>query len=133
NRITFAFIELPVEVSSRAGRLERVHQATAAFKTSGRPAGRGASLGARGVLPDPLKNRAAQLASSPRVFNLTVSNIPGPRFPVYMLGAKLCEAYPVVPLAEHHSLAIGMFSYMDSLFFGLYADPEALPEVDALP
>ena len=79
NRISFAFIELPVEVRSRAGRLERVHQATAAFKASGRPAGTGAMLGALGLLPDPLKNRAARLASSPRVFNLTVSNIPGPR------------------------------------------------------
>ena len=133
NRITFAFIELPVEVSSRAGRLERVHQATAAFKTSGRPAGTGAMLGALGLLPDPLKNRAAQLASSPRVFNLTVSNIPGPRVPVYMLGAKLNEAYPVVPLAEQHALSIGMFSYMDDLLFGLYADPAVLPEVSRLP
>ena len=133
NRITFAFIELPVEVGSRAGRVERVHKATAAFKTSGRPTGTGAVLGALGLLPDLLKNRAAALASSPRVFNLTVSNIPGPRLPVYMLGSQLSEAYPVVPLAEHHSLAIGMFSYMDDMFFGLYADPEALPEVDVLP
>ena len=133
NRISFAFIELPVEVSSRAGRLERVHEATAAFKTSGRPAGTGAMLGALGLLPDPLKNQATRMASSPRVFNLTVSNIPGPRAPVYMLGAELSEAYPVVPLAEQHALSIGMFSYRDSLFFGIYADPEALPEADQLP
>ena len=110
-----------------------MHEATAAFKTSGRPAGTGAMLGAIGLLPDPLKNQAARMASSPRVFNLTVSNIPGPRFPVYMLGAELSEAYPVVPLAEQHALSIGMFSYRDALFFGLYADPEALPEVDELP
>jgi WS/DGAT/MGAT family acyltransferase len=133
NQISFAFIEMPVEVRSRAGRLERVHEATAAFKTSGRPAGTGAMLGALGLLPDPLKDRAARLASSPRVFNLTVSNIPGPRFPLYMLGAKLSEAYPVVPLAEQHALSIGMFSYMDDLFFGLYADPAVLPEVDEVP
>ena len=50
-----------------------------------------------------------------------------------MLGAKLSEAYPVVPLAEQHALSIGMFSYMDDLFFGLYADPAVLPEVDELP
>ncbi len=133
NRISFAFIELPVEVRSREGRLERVHQATAAFKASGRPAGTGAVLGALGLLPDLLKDRAARLASSARVFNLTVSNIPGPRFPVYMLGAELSEAYPVVPLAEEHALAIGMFSYRDRMCFGLYADPDALPEVDELP
>jgi hypothetical protein len=50
-----------------------------------------------------------------------------------MLGAELREAYPVVPLAEEHALAIGMFSYRDHMCFGLYADPDALPEVDRLP
>jgi diacylglycerol O-acyltransferase / wax synthase len=133
NRISFAFVDLPVEVRSRAGRLERIHRATSDFKQSGRPAGTGAVLGTLGLLPDPLKSRAARLASSARVFNLTVSNIPGPRFPVYMLGAELREAYPVVPLGGEHSLSIGMFSYRDHLFFGLYADPETLPEVRRLP
>jgi hypothetical protein len=90
-------------------------------------------LGALGLLPDPVKNRAARLASSPRVFNLTVSNIPGPRFPLYMLGAELSEAYPVVPIAEQHSLSIGMFSYREHMFFGLYADPQTLPEAHKLP
>ena len=110
-----------------------MRRGTAAFKQSGRPAGTGAVLGALGLLPDPVKNRAARLASSARVFNLTVSNIPGPRFPLYMLGAELSEAYPVVPIAEEHALSIGMFSYRDHMFFGLYADPEALPEVRELP
>jgi WS/DGAT/MGAT family acyltransferase len=133
NRITFAFIELPVATRSRAGRMQHVRRETAAFKRSGRPAGTGAVLSALGLLPDPVKNRAARLASSKRVFNLTVSNIPGPRLPVYMLGAELAEAYPVVPIAEEHSLSIGMFSYRDDMFFGLYSDPETLPEVGELP
>jgi diacylglycerol O-acyltransferase / wax synthase len=133
NRISFAFIELPVAIRSRAERLSEVHRATAAFKTSGRPAGTGALLGAIGLLPDPLKDRAAQIASSARVFNLTISNIPGPRFPVYLLGAELSEAYPVVPLGGEHALSVGMFSYRDDMFFGLYADPEVLPEVSELP
>jgi diacylglycerol O-acyltransferase len=133
NRISFAFIKLPVDVASRSARLERIHSETTQFKESGRPAGTGAVLRALGLLPDPLKGTAARLASSARVFNLTVSNIPGPRFPVYLLGAELEEAYPVVPLSGEHSLSIGMFSYRDSLFFGLYADPEALPEVSRLP
>jgi hypothetical protein len=50
-----------------------------------------------------------------------------------MLGAELSEAYPVVPIAEQHSLSIGMFSYRDDMFFGLYADPQTLPEVQELP
>ena len=133
NRISFAFIALPVDLPTRAARLRHVHAATAAFKTSGRPAGTGTVLGALGLLPDPLKDRAARMASSPRVFNLTVSNIPGPRIPLYMLGAELTEAYPVVPLSERHALSIGMFSYRDHMCFGLYADPEVLPEVRELP
>ena len=133
NRISFAFIELPVGIRSRGERLREIHRATAAFKASGRPAGTGALLGAIGLLPDPLKDRAAQIASSARVFNLTISNIPGPRVPVYMLGAELSEAYPVVPLGGEHSLSVGMFSYRDHMFFGLYADPETLPEVGELP
>jgi WS/DGAT/MGAT family acyltransferase len=133
NRITFAFIKLPVATRSRAARMQHVRRETAAFKQSGCPAGTGAVLAALGVLPDPVKNRAARLASSKRVFNLTVSNIPGPRFPVYMLGAELSEAYPVVPIAAEHTLSIGMFSYRDDMFFGLYSDPETLPEATELP
>ena len=133
NRISFAFIELPVGIRSRGERLREIHRATAAFKASRRPAGTGALLGAIGLLPDLLKDRAAQIASSARVFNLTISNIPGPRVPVYMLGAELSEAYPVVPLGGEHSLSVGMFSYRDHMFFGLYADPETLPEVGELP
>jgi diacylglycerol O-acyltransferase / wax synthase len=133
NRISFAFIELPLAVRSRGERLRLINHATSSFKSSGRPAGTGTLLGALGLLPDPLKDRAAQIASSARVFNLTISNIPGPRFPLYMLGAELSEAYPVVPLSAEHALSVGMFSYRDDMFFGLYADPEALPEVSRLP
>ncbi len=76
---------------------------------------------------------AAKAVAHPRVYNLTVSNIPGPRMPVYMLGAELLEAHPVVPIAEGHALSIGIFSHGEQLGFGLYADPEAFPQVDDLP
>ena len=133
NRISFAFVELPLELGRAESRLQRVHEQTAAFKSSDRPAGFESLMGALGYLPNALKTPAARLVGSKRVYNLTVSNIPGPRFPVYMAGAVLREAYPVVPLAEGHTLSIGMFSYRDWMFFGLYADPEALPEVRRLP
>jgi WS/DGAT/MGAT family acyltransferase len=128
NRISFVFIDLPLNMPSALGRLLRVHQATSAFKRAGRAAGGELVLGALGYLPGLLKDRAAKLAGSARVYNLTVSNIPGPRFPVYMLGAELEEAYPVVPLSEDHALSVGMFSYRDAIFFGCYAHPSAFPE-----
>jgi diacylglycerol O-acyltransferase / wax synthase len=133
NRISFAFIDLPVHLRSTHARLEHVQAATSEFKRSGRAAGTDAVLSMLGALPAVLKDRAARVAASPRMYNLTVSNIPGPPSPVYMLGAELREAYPVVPIADGHSLSIGMFSYLDRLFFGVYADPKALPEAETLP
>jgi WS/DGAT/MGAT family acyltransferase len=133
NRISFVFLELPVQVATAANRLARVHRATRAYKESGRVSGGVAVLSALGFLPDPLKDIAARMAASPRVYNLTISNIPGPSVPAYLLGAELEEAYPVVPLSEDHALSVGAFTYRGEAFFGFYADPEALPEVDELP
>jgi len=133
NRIAFSFIELPIHVATADARLRRVHEATAAFKRSQRPAGSHAMLSAIGLLPDPLKSVAARFAASPRAYNVTISNIPGPRDPLYMLGSKLIEAYPIVPLSEEHALSVGVFGYLDHAHFGFYADPRALPEVGDLP
>jgi len=133
NRISFVFIELPVDLHRPLDRLEAVKRATREFKRGGRASGGEVVLNALGMLPEPLRDRAARLAASPRMYNLTVSNVPGPRVPVYLLGAELIEAFPVIPLPEDHALSIGMFSYRDKLCFGGYADPSALPTVDALP
>jgi WS/DGAT/MGAT family acyltransferase len=132
NRIAFSFVELPLHVATAEARLRRVHEATLAFKRSQRPAGSHAMLSALGWLPPPLKDVAARFAASPRAYNVTISNIPGPREPLYMLGAQLTEAYPIVPLSEEHALSVGVFGYMDYAHFGFYADPRALPEVGDL-
>jgi diacylglycerol O-acyltransferase len=133
NRIAFSFIELPVHVATAEARLTRVHEATVAFKRSHRPAGSHAMLSAIGLLPAPLKDLAARFAASPRAYNVTISNIPGPRDPLYMLGARLEEAYPVVPLSEDHALSVGVFGYLDHAHFGFFADPRALSDVGELP
>jgi diacylglycerol O-acyltransferase / wax synthase len=133
NRLSFVFVELPLDLEDPAARLHRVHAATVGFKRAERPAGAESVMHALGLLPGPLKDMATRLAGSARVFNVAVSNIPGPRESVSLLGAPLVEAYPVVPLSEEHALSVGMFSYTDRIFFGLYADPAALPEVEGLP
>ncbi|MCW3065467.1 MAG: wax ester/triacylglycerol synthase family O-acyltransferase [Solirubrobacterales bacterium] len=133
NQISMTFIDLPVHLRDPIARLEATHEATTTFKRDGRAAGGTAVIAALGLLPSPLKTRAATLAASERVYNLTVSNIPGPRVPVYLLGAELLEAFPVVPIADGHALSIGMFSYRDRLCFGGYADPVALPVARQLP
>jgi hypothetical protein len=133
NRISFVFIDLPVHLHRPADRLRSVQEQTARFKRDGRAAGGEALLDALGVLPAPLKDAAARLASSPRMFNLTVSNVPGPRVPVYLRGCALEEAVPVIPITDGHALSIGIFSYGDRVSFGAYFDPDALPEAAELP
>lgn len=133
NRISFAFVDLPVSSRFAASRIERVRVQTAAFKQANRPAGTEVVLKAAGWLPAPVQTQVARLAASPRVYNLVVSNIPGPRVAVYMLGAELLEAYPVVPLSDGHAVSVGVFTHGAQACFGIYTDPEALPEAAALP
>ncbi len=133
NRISFAFVDLPLDATTARARLRRIRRATAAFKRDGKPAGRETVLAALGLLPDPLRGVAARTVAGPRAYNLTISNVPGPDVPLYMLGAELVEAYPVVPIAQGHALSIGIFGYGGRLHFGLYADPAAFAQVHELP
>jgi diacylglycerol O-acyltransferase / wax synthase len=132
NAISFIFVDLPCDEPDPARRLAEVHAATMARKRAGEPQGANDVMRSLALAPSPLRTLASRLVASPRTFNLVVSNIPGPREPLYMRGCRLAEAYPVVPIADRHALSIGVTTLGDSAFFGLYADRKSLPDVDAL-
>jgi hypothetical protein len=132
NRISFVFVDLPCDEPDPELRLTRVIETMAACKSSGEPQGGDVLLGALEYVPRPLQHLAAHLVSSRRTFNLVVSNIPGPPIPLYMRGCRLEEAYPVVPLADDHGVAIGMNSIAGEACFGIYADTQTVPDADAL-
>jgi diacylglycerol O-acyltransferase / wax synthase len=132
NRISFVFVDLPCDEPDPQRRLGRVIEAMAALKSGGEPQGGDVLLGALEFVPRPLQHLAAHLVSSPRTFNLVVSNIPGPPLPLYMRGCRLEEAYPVVPLADNHGVAIGMTSVAGEACFGIYADAQTVPDADLL-
>jgi diacylglycerol O-acyltransferase / wax synthase len=132
NRITFAFIDLPLQEPDAARRLALVRARTQELKASGRIAGSDVLLRSMVQLPGFLKERAARLAASPRMYNLAVSNVPGPRVPLYAAGAKVSEIYPVIPISDGHAMAIGVLTYRDSLHFAAYVDPDSLPEAAEL-
>ena len=132
NRITFMFVELPAATADPLDRLHRVNDATRARKEAGVPEDADAALQALAYAPRTVQKAAAHALASPRVYNLVVSNIPGPRVPMYLMGCRLREAYPVVPLSDRHALSVGMTTIGDDACFGLYADPERLPDADAL-
>jgi WS/DGAT/MGAT family acyltransferase len=130
NRISFMFVELPCDEPDPERRLRRVHAATAEAKRAGDPGLGDLALKLAGFAPRLVQRLVSRLMASPRMFNLVVSNIPGPSEPMFMAGCELKEAYPVVPLAQDHTLAIGMTTIRERACFGLYADPQSLGDVD---
>jgi diacylglycerol O-acyltransferase len=133
NQISMITIALPVHLDSAAERLNWVREQTKRLKQSDRSVGTHKLYEAAGLLPTLLRSSAAKAMAAPRQFNLTVSQSPAPRGSLYLLGCEMEEVYSVVPIAQGHALAIGMVRYRQELFFGCYADPDALPDADQLP
>jgi len=133
NQIAMVYMPLPIHLATGARRLEFVREQTARLKHTTRPQATQTFVQAAGLVPPPLRTPVVRALATPRQFNLTVSQSPAPRGSLYLLGCELEEVYSVVPIAQGHTLAIGMVRYRNELFFGCYADPNALPEVHALP
>ena len=127
NRITFGFVDLPVVARPPRRRLAVVAQRMAELKASGRIGGSALLMQGLGALPEPVKERAARLAASPRLYNVTISNVPGPAVPLYAAGARVRSIAPVIPLADRHALSIGVLTYDGHAHFAVYADPDVLP------
>jgi WS/DGAT/MGAT family acyltransferase len=133
NQISMITIALPTHLDSATERLEWVREQTKRLKQTDQPERTRTLYQALALLPAPLRSPAAKAMATPRQFNLTVSQSPAPRGSLYLLGCELEEVYSVVPIAQGHALAIGMVRYRQELFFGCYADPDALPEINQLP
>jgi WS/DGAT/MGAT family acyltransferase len=133
NAISFAFLELPVDRADPADRLALVAERTERFKAARRPAATALAVDALAVVPAPLRTGLARAANSARMFNLSVSNVRGPRRPFYLLGAELDEAYTLAPLGAEHALSVAFFTYRDGVHFAFQADPDVLGNVDGLP
>ncbi len=132
NRISFLFVDLPCDEPDPVRRMERVRSSMGRRKSGGEGEGADGLLRALEYAPRTVQRVASHLVASPRAYNLTVSNIPGPRIPLYMLGCELETAHPVVPLPEGHGVSIGMTTVKDTACFGVYGDPESLPDVEVI-
>jgi diacylglycerol O-acyltransferase len=132
NQISFIFVGLPCDEPDAVRRLRDVRGDMSDRKQRGEPEGAGAMLKLLGYAPRTLQHAVSRVMASQRTFNLTVSNIPGPSEPLYMLGCELEEVYPVVPTSDDHAVSIGLTTIKDRAFFGIYADRESLPEADQI-
>jgi WS/DGAT/MGAT family acyltransferase len=130
NRVAAMFAPLPVGVQDPKACFEAVHESMSGLKRSGQAVGAKTLTGLAQFAPPTIMSQAARLQARQRFFNLVVTNVPGPQFPLYLLGRRLVGLYPVVPLARRQALGIAIFSYDGRLGFGLLADYDALPGVE---
>lgn len=134
DRVSACPVDLPVGEPNPVMRLHQVGRSMRAHADSGRSVTADALVRLSGFAPSTLHALGARVAGglSNRVFNLLVTNVPGPQVPLYAAGATMSEMFPVVPLVKNQSLAIGVTSYNGGVFIGLNADRAAVPDVDAL-
>jgi hypothetical protein len=82
--------------------------------------------------PPTIAGQAARLQSRQRFFNLVVTNIPGPQFPLYLMGRRMERVFPMVPLAKNQGVCIGVMSYDGQVNFGLIGDYDGFPDLEDL-
>jgi WS/DGAT/MGAT family acyltransferase len=132
NHVSAVLAPLPVGDGDPARRLATIVSATRRLKGSGESAAVGALLRAADLLPAPVTRAVAQGMHHQPFVNLVVTNVPGPPCPLYLMGAELLDACPVVPLAANLPVGVAILSYNGSLDIGITADADACPDVEVL-
>ncbi len=133
NELTSLFVELPVSEGDPIERYRRVVERAEQLKLGSQRAGGKAIIDLADMGP-PLAGAliARSMFGGTRMFNLTITNVPGPQEPLYALGAPLVEILPLVPLFAGHTVGIAVVSYAGKMVFGLNADSNAAPDVGVL-
>jgi diacylglycerol O-acyltransferase / wax synthase len=131
NRIAAMRGPLPVYVDEPVERLRVVREGMGQLKESKQALGAEVIAGLNEFAPPTLLAQASRLNFSTRLFNLIVTNVPGPQFPLYLLGREMQEIVPIAFLPENHALAVAIMSYNGKVDFGLLADYDAVPDIDA--
>ncbi len=132
NHVAAVWAPLPVGETDPLAALRRVHGAMEHVKATHEAVGAQTLTELTDFAPPTLMSQAARLQARQRLFNVVVTNVPGPQFPLYLRGRRLTSIYPVVPLAANQAIGIAVLSYDGALGFGLLADHDAVPDLDAL-
>jgi diacylglycerol O-acyltransferase / wax synthase len=129
NRISTVFVDLPL-TGAPLERLAAISAEMDQVKASAQVRAGALIVGATGLSPPVVSSLAVRAMSGPRMFNLVVSNVPGPQQTFYLAGVPMREVYPAVPLnPRNQALSVGILSYDGGVYFGLLADRDAVPDV----
>jgi diacylglycerol O-acyltransferase / wax synthase len=132
NRVAAMMAPLPVWCREPVARLDIVRQELKGLKSGGQAVGAKVLTELTAFAPPTIMDQAARLSARQRLFNLVVTNVPGPQFPLYLLGRRMLETFPMVPLAKNQALGVALLSYDGSINFGLVGDFDLLWDLDAL-
>ena len=133
NKVTSLFVDLPVAEADPAKRLRRIAAATRRLKAASASGSTDALIDVAALAPPVVVHAAlARTAFARRLFNVTITSVPGHQEPLYAFGAQLREVLPVVPLAAEHAVGIAIFSYNGAVIFGVCADSSTTPDLDVL-
>ena len=132
NRLAVFRAPLPVYAEDPVQRLRFVSSAMDGLKESKQAVGAEVLASVQNFAPPTILAQASRLHFSTRLFNLIVTNVPGPQFPLYVLGREMLDVFPVAFLPANHALALANFSYNGKMSFGLLGDFDAMEDIDVV-
>jgi len=132
NQLTQILAPLPVGIEDPVARLRFVRDAMRGLKESKQALGAKAIAAAQDFAPPTIMAQASRMTFADRFYNLLVTNVPGPQFPLFLLGRRLEAAFPIAFLAGDRALAVAIMSYDGGMNFGLIGDYDALPDLDVI-
>lgn len=132
NRVASMWAPLPVYEADPLERLRIVSEQMRDLKSSGQAVGAQILTTIGEYAPPTILAQASRLVARQRAFNLVVTNVPGPQMPLYCLGRRMLEVFPVLPLSDNTSLGVALFSYDGKVCFGLLGDYDAAPDLGVL-
>jgi diacylglycerol O-acyltransferase / wax synthase len=132
NKVAAMMAPLPVWCQEPVARLDIVHEQLKDLKSGSQAVGAQTLTELSGFAPPTVMGQASRLMSRQRFFNLVVTNVPGPQFPLYLAGREMVDPFPMVPLAKNQGLGIALMSYNGRLNFGLVGDYELLADIEEL-
>jgi WS/DGAT/MGAT family acyltransferase len=133
NQISSLYVELPVAQANPVRRYHETVARSASLKSAGQQAaGSTAVIELSGLAPPVIHATIAQALYATRLFNVTITNVPGPQQTLYAFGAPLREVHPLVPLAAERAVGVAALSYDGNVFFGVVADRDTVPDLEVL-
>ena len=132
NRISFVFHPLPCDEPDGVRRLQEIHRVSSERRRDGDADQLDAAFRLLALTPGPVQRTLAHAFAHPRLFNLTISSVPGPAVTRYLRGCRLRTVHSAVPLAEHHALSIGVVTVAGNVCFGITCDPATFPDPERL-